>query len=186
MILVPLLIVVSLWVISQAGEFVGLETADSQNGIATINRLTKSTQTGGSAFNSGQSLLVRVAESPFLMFRPFPWEATGGMAAVAAVEALGLLWFAWKRRRGLRAALHQWREPFITFILTYSLLFSVAFAAATSNFGILVRERIMMVPILLMLFCAKLEQATARSSTSRREFLFSGANRVATSGHALR
>ena len=185
-VLIPLLIAVSLWVVSQAGQFVGIETADSQSGIDTINRLTKSTQIGGSAFNSGQSLLVRVAESPFLMFRPFPWEATGGMAAVAAVEALGLLWFAWKSRRVLLMTLRHWREPYITFILTYSLLFSVAFAAATSNFGILVRERIMMVPVLLMLFCSELEQGRAAETTQRSDFVFAAANRASISGRALR
>jgi hypothetical protein len=185
-VIIPILVGVSLWVVSQAGEFVGLEAADSQRGIETVNRLTKNTQTGGSAFNTGQSLLVRVAEAPFLMFRPFPWEATGGMAAVAAVEALGLLWFAWKRRRSFLAALRRWREPFITFILMYSLLFSVAFAAATSNFGILVRERIMMVPLLLMLFCANLEQTSAGSSTSLHQFAFAGANAFTNREPALR
>jgi hypothetical protein len=108
------------------------------------------------------------------------------MAAVAAVEALGLLWFAWKRRRSFLAALRRWREPFITFILMYSLLFSVAFAAATSNFGILVRERIMMVPLLLMLFCANLEQTSAGSSTSLHQFAFAGANAFTNREPALR
>jgi hypothetical protein len=183
-VLVPLLVGVSWWVVSQAGQFIGLENADSQSSLETVNRLTTSTQVGGSAFNAGQSLLVRVAESPCLMFRPFPWEASGGMSAVAAVEALGLLWFAWKRRASLLAALRQWREPFIAFILVYSILFSVAFAAATSNFGILVRERIMMVPLLLMPFCARLEQAVSHGSSSRRELMFSGASPIAA-GQAL-
>jgi hypothetical protein len=185
MLLIPLLAGVSLWLVTQAGQFVGLETADSQNGIEQVNRLTKSTQIGGSAFNSGQPLSVRIAESPFLIFRPFPWEARGGTAAVAALEALGLLWFAWKRRRSLMAAVRRWREPFITFILVYSVLFSVAFAAATSNFGILVRERIMMVPLLLMLFCAKLDVGNAENSNSRREMMFPGANPVLARGALL-
>jgi hypothetical protein len=186
MVLFPLLAAVSLWVVSQAGAFVGLETTDSQRSIEQINRLTKSTQIGGSAFNSGQSLLVRVAESPLLMFRPLPWEANGGMSAVAAAEGLGLLWFAWKRRRSFLAALRRWREPFIAFILVYSVLFSVAFAAATSNFGILVRERIMMVPLLLMLFCARLEQAAVTRSRSQRESVLGGAVPLPTTGQGAR
>jgi len=173
-VVVPLLIGVSLLVISQAGEFVGVEADDTQSSIETLNRLTKSTQVGGSAFNSDQPLLVRIAEAPFLMFRPFPWEVHNGMAAVASLEALGLLWFAWKRRGRLMAVFWNWREPFVAFILLYSLIFSVAFAAATSNFGILVRERIMMVPLLLMLFCSGLEQVGARRSVSRRSFVFPG------------
>jgi hypothetical protein len=175
MVLVPMLAGISFWVIGEAAQFVGVEADDSQSQIETVNRLTASTQTGGSAFNSGQSLLVRVAEAPFLMFRPFPWEATGGMAAVAAIEALGLLWFTLKRRRGLLIALRRWREPFIGFTLVYSILFSIAFAAATSNFGILVRERIMMAPIFLMLLCAKLDQPTTHTAPVR-DFSFSNAS----------
>ncbi|HEY4930148.1 MAG TPA: hypothetical protein VII23_01145 [Terriglobales bacterium] len=184
-VLVPLLIGVSLMLISQAGEFVGMEAADSQSGIEIVNKLTKSTQIGGSAFNADQPLLLRVAESPFLMFRPFPWEVSGGMAAVASVEALGLLWFAWKRRRRVTVALRNWREPFVAFILIYSLIFSVAFAAATSNFGILVRERIMMVPLLLMLFCAKLEPVGARRSVPVPNVAFPGTRPVTFSKRAL-
>ena len=183
--LVPLLIVICILVITQAGEFVGLEAADSQSSIETVDRLTKSTQIGGSAFNSDQSLPVRVAEAPFLMFRPFPWEVSGGMAAVASLEALGLLWFAWRRRRRLMAALRNWREPFVAFILVYSLIFSVAFAAATSNFGILVRERIMMVPLLLMLFCGRLERVGASRLASDRNFAFRGIRPVTFDRQAL-
>ncbi|MBV8808802.1 MAG: hypothetical protein JO033_09015 [Acidobacteriaceae bacterium] len=169
-VLVPLLVAVSLWVVSQAGQFVGVETADSTSSIQTVNNLLKNTQIGGSTFNSGQSLLVRVAESPFLMFRPFPWEVKNAMAAVASLEAFLLLWFAWKRRRALLAALRQWRDPYVGFILTYAILFSIAFAAATSNFGILVRQRIMMVPLVLMLFCARLETAEGTSFAPKRGF----------------
>jgi hypothetical protein len=184
-VLVPLLIGISLMLISQAGEFVGLEAADSQSGIETVNKLTKTTQIGGSAFNADQPLLLRVSESPFLMFRPFPWEVNNGMAAVASLEAFGLLWFAWKRRRRLTAALRNWREPFVAFILLYSLIFSVAFAAATSNFGILVRERIMMVPLLLMLFCARLEPVGSRRLAPVRDVAFPGVRPVTFSKRAL-
>jgi hypothetical protein len=177
-VLVPVLVGVSLLIVSQAQEFVGLETTDSESGIQTANRLTQNTQIGGSAFNSGQPLSVRVAESPFMMFRPFPWEISGTMAAVASVEALGLLWFVWKRWRTLMAAVRQWREPFTAFILMYCLLFSVAFAAATSNFGILVRERIMMVPLLLMLLCSKQHEATLRRLPSIRSFKLSNVRPV--------
>jgi hypothetical protein len=173
-VLAPFLIGASLFLISQAGEFVGVEATDAQGGIETIDRLTKSTQIGGSAFNSEQSLAIRAAEAPFLVFRPFPWEVHNGMAAIASLEALVLLWFAWKRRRGLVAVLWHWREPFVGFILAYSLIFSVAFAAATSNFGILVRERIMMVPVLLMLVCAGLRKPQAQPVASNRKVAFAG------------
>ena len=177
-VLVPILIALSLRLVSQAGQFVGVETVDSTSSIERVNRLIKSTQIGGSAFNSGESLPVRVAESPLLMFRPFPWEVNNAMAAIASLEALALLWFAWKRRRAMMAALHHWRKPYIGFILTYAILFSIAFAVATSNFGILVRERIMMVPLVLMLFCARLDVAEGRVYLSNRELACRGTRAV--------
>jgi len=172
--LVPLLIAVSLLIISQAKEFVGVEDTDSQGTLERADRLTRSTQMGGSVFNSDQPLPVRLAESPFLMFRPFPWEVHNGMAAVACLEAFGLLWFAWRRRGVLAAALRSWRQPFVGFVLVYSTIFSLAFAATTSNFGILVRERIMMVPLLLMLLCSGLKGVYVQRSVPRQSFAVSG------------
>lgn len=173
-VLVPLLIAASLLIISQAKEFVGIENNDAQVGLETADRLTRSTQIGGSAFNSDQLWPVRLAESPFLMFRPFPWEVHNGLAAVASLEAFGLLWFAWKRRSVLAAALRSWRQPFVGFVLVYSTIFSLAFAATTSNFGILVRERIMMLPLVLMLLCSRLERVYAQRPVFRRNFAVSG------------
>jgi hypothetical protein len=37
----------------------------------------------------------------------------------------------------------------------YSVVFSITFGGAISNFGILLRQRIMMTPLVLMLICAK-------------------------------
>jgi hypothetical protein len=70
------------------------------------------------------------------------------------------------------STIRQWRNPYTLFILVFCLLFSVAFAVATSNFGILVRERVMMVPIALMLVCAKPKSFKVRRLTTvRRSFL---------------
>ena len=98
---------------------------------------------------------LRLIQGPFLVFRPFPWEAHGAMSAFAALEGLGLFFLAWRKRREIRALTRHWREPYVLFILFFALEFSVIFAASTSNFGILVRQRIMLVPLFLMLLCAK-------------------------------
>ena len=37
----------------------------------------------------------------------------------------------------------------------YSLVFLITFGGAISNFGILLRQRIMMTPLVLMLICAR-------------------------------
>jgi hypothetical protein len=154
--LVPVLLACTFFLVKQAQSFVGAETADFKGGVQALEQHNIDTLQGGSTFNQGESLSTRILRGPFLPFRPFPWEVHNAMSAVAALEGLGLGFWAWRRRRGIWALMREWREPYIGFILAFVLQFSVIFAAATSNFGILVRQRIMLVPIVLMLFCAKL------------------------------
>lgn len=158
-VLMPVLIASTIYIIAFAGSFVGVEGDDAQSGINAANRLTHSSQIGGSAFNEGQSLPVRMALSPFLIFRPLPFEVHNAMAGIASLEGLGFLVFCWIKRRRLKAALRCWRSPYVSFILIYATEFSLAFAAATSNFGILVRQRIMLLPLVFMLFCVNLSKS---------------------------
>ncbi len=153
-VILPFVIAATFLLVRQAGEFVGVESGDAQTSINRADALTKDTQIGGSSFNEGGSLPVRLAEAPFLMFRPFPWEARNVTSAVSSLEATGLLIFCWLRRREFVKIVRQWRDSYIGFLLVYIAIFSFAFAAATSNFGILVRQRIMLLPLFLMLFCA--------------------------------
>jgi hypothetical protein len=43
-------------------------------------------------------------------------------------------------------------NPFLLFLVLYALEFTLIFAAATSNFGLLNRQRVMLLPFALMLF----------------------------------
>jgi hypothetical protein len=91
-----------------------------------------------------------------LFFRPFPWEARNGQSAVAAIEGLFLAWLAWTRRKQLSLVIRNWREnPFVFFALMFVVEFSIIFSAAISNFGLLVRQRVMAMPFLIMLLCAR-------------------------------
>jgi hypothetical protein len=60
----------------------------------------------------------------------------------------------WLRRREIWSTLRHWRDPFVGFLLMYSVVFLITFGGAISNFGILLRQRIMVTPIALMLICA--------------------------------
>ena len=142
--------------ISEAQSFVGVEGSDFQSSVSRLKVQSRNSDPGGSTFNQGESLSRRIIQGPFLVFRPFPWEAHNAMAAVAALEGAALFFLAWRKRRDVWALMRHWREAYVLFILIFTLEFSVIFSAATSNFGILVRERIMLVPIFLMIFCAKL------------------------------
>lgn len=154
-VLLPVLAAGTLFMISQAQTFVGSEGSDFKSNVKRLQTESEASTQGGSTFNQGESLPRRLIQGPFLIFRPFPWEAHNPISGVAALEGMGLFYLAWRRRREIWILVRQWREGYVLFILMFTIEFSAIFSAGTSNFGILVRERIMLVPIFLMLFCAK-------------------------------
>ena len=162
--LLPGLVAGTLFMVSQAGTFVGMEGSEFQSGIATLDRQNKDTKVGGSSFSGGQSLTVRVVEGPLLLFRPFPWEVHNVMSGFSALEGMGLLILFWRKRRECWALVRDWREAYVGFVLLFALLFFIIFGAASSNFGIVSRQRVMLLPIVLMLLCAKRLITTAPSA----------------------
>jgi hypothetical protein len=111
------------------------------------------TSTGGSqfkpaSFTSPQTVPLAVLS---VTFRPFPWEAHNVQSLLAGGEGTFLLYLIWRNRRRLRN-LPRWmlRRPYLLLCLVYSLLFAFAFSAV-GNFGILDRERVQQLPLLLVL-----------------------------------
>jgi hypothetical protein len=153
--LVPILAAGTFYMVSQAQSFVGVEGSDFRSNVNRLKLESEVTNLGGSTFNRGESLPLRIIQGPFLIFRPWPWEVHNAVTAVASLEGLALFILTWRKRRDACALLRHWRDAYVLFVLIFTLEFSVIFSAATSNFGILVRERIMLVPVVLVLFCAK-------------------------------
>ena len=98
------------------------------------------------------------------------------MALAASVESAGWLLLFWTRRRQIWSTLRHWRDPYVGFILMYLVIFSVTFSGAISNFGILMRQRIMMVPLAFMLICAKQKVASGRSRQKLRHNRWRGSS----------
>ena len=146
---IPLIIVGTIYIVGQAQTTVG--AGDFSSGVTSVEKIQQTSGGGGSGFSG--SLTSRILLAPFLLFRPFPWEVHSAVAALASLEGLALAVLFWRRRRNLWYAVQNWRNPFIIFILAFSLQFVVVFSAAISNFGILIRERIMLAPIAVMLVC---------------------------------
>jgi hypothetical protein len=106
---------------------------------------------GGSTY--GGSLGQRMALAPFLLVRPFPFEVRNVQAALASIEGLGLLVLFVRRRKVLYRTLSRMRSnAFAMFLALYAIEFTIIYAAATTNFGLLNRQRVMLMPFMLMLF----------------------------------
>ena len=146
---IPLIIAGTIYLVARAQTFVN--AGDFSSGVTSIQKIQHNSSAGGSGFSG--SLSSRILFAPFLLFRPFPWEISSAVAALASLEGLALAVLFWRRRRNLWYVVQNWRNPFIIFILVFSLQFVVAFSAAISNFGILTRERVMLLPIAVMLVC---------------------------------
>jgi hypothetical protein len=156
-ILIPVLLGATYFLVTQARIFLYSKTSSNETASAfqEANIVTSKSQIGGSAFNQGKSFSVRIAESPFMMFRPFPWEIHNSLALASAAESFCLILFCLARRREIWSTLQHWRDPYVGFLLMYSIIFSIAFGASISNFGILARQRIMMMPLVFMVICAQ-------------------------------
>jgi hypothetical protein len=171
-ILVPVLLGATYFLVTQAQSFLFSNTPGGNKTVSVFqeaNTVTKNSQMGGSAFNRGTSLTVRVAESPFLAFRPFPWEIHNWLAGVSATESFILILFCIARRREVWFTVQRWRDPYVGFLLMYVIVFCIMFGATESNFGLIVRQRIMMTPLAFMLLCAQPKLLTGQLSKRLKE-----------------
>ena len=107
-------------------------------------------QIGGSAFGEDESIGTRLVQAPMLMFRPFPWEANNWNALLASLEGLILLSLTLWQRVGLyRLFLSARSTPLAVFAICFFGIFSIVFSISISNFGLLTRQRVMVLPLCL-------------------------------------
>ncbi len=148
----PLFLGAIYYLAGEAQSFLQME--DFSKAGKVMERVATGSATGGSQFSGAGSFVLDVLNAPFLLFRPFPWEVRSAQAAIAGAEALLLLYLVFRQRRVISAALLSWREnAVVLFIVLYAVQFSVVFAISIRNFGLLARERVMLVPLVVLLLC---------------------------------
>jgi hypothetical protein len=154
--LLPLLVLLSIPAILGAAEtFFDIDGLNLDSATEVRDEVTRRTSTGGSEFTAPDTsnpigLSVAVVT---VVARPFPWEGTG-FQALAAVEGTCLAVIIsvaiWRRRRGLLRALGQrWPRMAMAYVLAFAWGF-----AAVGNFGILARQRSLMLPFLFVVAAA--------------------------------
>ena len=107
-----------------------------------------------------------------VLFRPFPWEAGNLQILVSSAESvLFMVFIALSGRRWRQVPRLLRRYPYIMAALVTILMFIIAFSTF-GNFGLLVRERVMIVPLLLVPLCLACRTpattSAAGSSTAER------------------
>ena len=161
--LVPLLLAAAFYLVGRARSFVELE--DVSRAPEVLQRVAQAGQRGGSAFASS-STANSVLAAPLLLFRPFPWEARSLQSAGAALEGTFLLFLLWRRRRAFLTAIWNCRaNPFILFILLYTAQLLLVFSLAITNFGLLARQRTMVMPMFVILLASSASATLALRRT---------------------
>lgn len=165
---IPALVALTALLVTRAQTYV--EMRDFSGGKAIVMQVAKSNaEAGGSSY--GGSLAARLALAPFLLIRPFPFEVRNLQAAIASLEGLGLLVLFVRRRKVVYRTLSRVRSnPFAMFLVLYTVEFTIIFAAATTNFGLLNRQRVMLLPFTLMLFLGDSRSAPYGVSNGARAF----------------
>ena len=171
------------WVfVSRAETYVDM--SDFSQGQSAIMQIARSnTDMGGSTY--GSSLSSRLAMAPFLLVRPFPFEVHNFQAALASFEGVLLLLMFVRRRKVLYRTLGQIRSnPFTMFLVLYAVEFTIIYAGATTNFGLLNRQRVMLLPFAIMLFLGdsgaarNVASVSVRMRPARHRFLVASGGRL--------
>ncbi len=164
---------------TQSREFLGIDDLSLQALTDSYEFRSENTEQGGSAFEPVPLLSPLGVPAAILtvLFRPLPWEAGNVQMLAQSMEGLVLIWLtvaAWPRLRALPRLLR--RNPYLVFVVVYTLGFIIAFAGF-GNFGILARQRVLMIPLFLVLLALPKPMPTQKVQTrdaTRRELVGAG------------
>jgi hypothetical protein len=155
-------------VLHRAAGFLGLTALSHDQLDLALQTAANHTTEGGSAFTA------HAVSSPLdfpqglvtVLFRPFPWEAHNAQALVSALESVVLMvLLASSWRRFARLPRMVMRRPYVAFCVVYITLFVYAFSIF-GNFGILVRERVQVLPFVLALAALPLAGKTPAAAAA--------------------
>jgi len=150
LLLFPFFLATSLVIVTYSKSSLELNSVEDARAMSEYSHLHN--QIGGSAFGEDESIGTRLAQAPLLMFRPFPWEVNNWTAVLASCEGFALLLFILHSRGDLvRLFLSARSTPLVIFAICFVAIFSAVFSVAMSNFGLLARQRVMVLPLVLAL-----------------------------------
>jgi hypothetical protein len=165
-VILGLLLVVA---VTQGAQFLGIEDLSVQSIEAELDEQTERSSIGGSSFEtSGNSLspLNLPIATVTVLFRPFAWETDSGLQLVASLESALLLVFIVVRLASLRLSLVRARAlPYLIYCWSLAVLYIIAFSSF-ANFGLLVRQRSLLLPALFAVLCVS--PALDRAERARR------------------
>ncbi len=146
------LLVVGVVLAGRTASFLGVESLTQESVETELSETETQTAEGGSSFSP-----IRV-HTPLhfppafvtVFVRPFPFEAGNTQGLISSGEGLLLVGLCLISLRRLRSIPEMIRTtPYLAFSIGYVLVFVYAFSSF-SNFGILARQRVQALPLLLV------------------------------------
>jgi hypothetical protein len=147
--------------LQQVSTFFGTNGTSGDSVNHVLSETSRRTSQGGSVINqaSADDAAPRFSLNPAglpvavvsVLFRPFPFEASNIQNLIQSVECFALLVMfirSWPRLRQLPRLFV--RRSYVAFTIVYTLLFCWAFSTI-NNMGILSRERVQVLPLVLVL-----------------------------------
>ena len=149
------LLVLGFVLIGQAETFFGVSNLTQETGQTVMAEAEGATSEAGSAFAPVRMNTPVNAPAAIgtVLFRPLPFEASNLIAFGTAAEGmfiLGLCCKYWRRLKSIPRCMRN--RPYASYCVGIVLSFTYAFSAF-SNFGILARQRIQVMPFFLVLVC---------------------------------
>ena len=168
--------------VSQATKFLGIEELSLSSIEAELNENTERTSLGGSEFEHGSNSLnpLRLPQGAVtVLLRPFPWETDSSLQLVSSIESLLLAGLIVVRFRSVRAALTRARStPFLLYCWILVILYAATFSSI-ANFGLLVRQRSLVLPALYAIIAVRATSSDRAPDTPPRDLATAGGVRVA-------
>lgn len=161
---VILVALIAVFAVSQGSKALGVDALSFDSIQSELEATQTSTSQGGSKFESSVSLspLSLPMAAVTVLIRPVPWEVETPNQILASIEGLALVGFMVYRRRSLAASLRRVRvQPFLLYCWTLTITYVMLFQAF-GNFGLLVRQRSIVLPALYLLLCLQTESAPTR------------------------
>lgn len=160
------LVVIGLFVVNLAADFLGMEELSISAIEAELDEQTERSAQGGSEFETGGASLSPLSlpkGAVTVLLRPFPWEVQSPTQILASLEVTAITLLILLRLPSIIASLQYFRRAaFLTFCWAYVAMYSLAFASF-ANFGLLVRQRSLVLPALFVLLCVDPLLARRRS-----------------------
>ena len=167
---VVLVVLFAAYGVTQGAKRLHIATLSPSAVQGQLEATSASTTQEGSSFNTNVSLspLHLPQDAVTVLLRPFPWEVDTKNQILASLEGIALAAFIFYRRKSVALSLRRLREePFLLYAWTLTLLYVLLFQAF-GNFGLLVRQRSIVLPALYVLLALD-ESLAEHAETKRRD-----------------